>query len=61
MSGTYYTNELRLSCAELVYVAIRLLSAFSDGFRNILFYLGWAGFFVCYIMFLAGMRKLWAV
>lgn len=47
-----YALILGLSCAELVYAAIRFLSAFSDGFRNTLFYLGWAGFFVCYIMFL---------
>lgn len=47
-----YALILGLSCAELVYAVISFLSAFSDGFRNILFYLGWAGFFVCYVILL---------
>ncbi len=52
-----YALIMGLSCAELFYAVIRVLSAFSDGFRSILFYLGWAGFFVCYVILLSRDEK----
>lgn len=39
-----------LSAVTAVYALVNFLTAFPNGFRSVLFYLGWAGFFTCYII-----------